>query len=650
MARNLPYPMIHQVRGGHIYVSLIDIIRDLLGHGRHIESLSRLSNSVHANSPRGQEILDASQLSCMDGSNCNIFPGHVLPIYLWRDGFDPFNVKKNKASAWCMFVSVATPHKSIHSGCNTYLAALGPSKADHNIVEEMLLNDLVNLATGKILMYDGNAKRVLPVFAQIFSIQEDRPEKCSHTYTSAGNSTYHARFGYVGNIQATPLQLPSCESCYRRRLLNITLTNTTSCMQCHDWDFDNMQYTIPRGYPASDSESPDNGMLPFKKITFESLLAATKLSHEKIVNGQWSVSQARCFLATEGVGSHLVDRLISQATKCKKFFKERDRACARLEKMRQPLNEKNAEIRDATLKKFSSDECNKHTMLPAPSSWKYPNTSMPEWVETIMHQLFLGVTKSTFQDFINVWLRCNRKFTSFVNRVNPALAAIKNMTLDFCKAETITASGKFGKYVSENYLAYARLCKWIHSNLAEMQQLDRVYADPKDKAVSDYTVKEARDWLSARNISCPAGISRESVITLIEQIILQQPSGLHPPLFTADNLNAPAEVLEQMIASFSGMVSRIMLSGHITREAASDVDRHIKLFLSDFNAFNEFRLNPRGNTQRNCSPEWLSKYNYITLLNIPDCMCRYGSLRALFEGDSKGEGALPLLKQVITSC
>ena len=648
----LPYPMIQQVADGHIYVSVVEIIRDLVGHGRHIESFSADTSSVLAKSQRGQDIIIASQKSSrMVGLDCNRkFPGHVLPIYIWRDGFDPFNVKKNKASAWCMFVSIATPCTSIHSSCNTYLAALGPSKSSHDVVEKLLLEDLQKLSTGNLEMYDGKAHKVVPIYAQIYSIQEDRPEKSSHTYTSAGNSLHHARFGYAGNIQAVRHELPSCTPCYQLRLLKTRSAREEPCTLCYDWNFDNIQYPVPKDYPTSHRQPPTNQMLPFKKISFESLYEAFRTSHNCITEGNWSVAQARCYLATEGIGSNLVDQLVKNAITCKKFFKQRDQAFSRLAKMKQPLSTKNAAFRDTITQKFSAEECAKQQMLSPPSSWQYPNTSICEWVETIMHQVFLGVTKSIFQDQINVWLRSNRKFTSFVSQVNPKLLAIKSMTLDFCKAESITTTGKFGKYVSENYLAYARLCKWLHGNLDKMQQVDRLYCDPEDKQVSEYTAKEAREWLCARNISCPTGITRESLITLIQQIISQQPSGQPPPMYRSNNLNTPVSVIEQLIASFLCMVSRIMLSGLISPEEVFDVDRHIKLFLSNFKSFDEYQQGPQAAiSQGNCSSEWLTKYNFITLLNVPDCMGKFGSLRNLFEGDGKGEGALPILKEVITS-
>jgi hypothetical protein len=41
--------------------------------------------------------------------------------------------------------------------------------------------------------------------------------------------------------------------------------------------------------------------------------------------------------------------------------------------------------------------------------------------------------------------------------------------------------------------------------------------------------------------------------------------------------------------------------------------------------------------------------NYISLLNLPDVMRRFGSLRALWEGDRKGEGGLPKFKAKVKS-
>ena len=640
--KNLPYPRVHELSDGHVYVPLVDIVRDLMAHGRHVESLSGESNSIHSQSPRGREILAASMLAH------NIHPTYILPIYLWRDGFDPFNVKKNKASAWCMFASIGTPQSTIHSTCNTYLSALGPSAASHQQVEELLCQDLCTLTSGELKVYDGASKTVVTVYAQLYSIQEDRPEKGSHTYTAAGNSSYHARFGYAGNIHAIKDRLPSCSRCLLSRLHN---NPPTQCTECYDWAFDELRYPAPKDYPRPSPNILVDGTLPFRKITFESLQSAAEECHQRLISGSWNITQAKCFLATEGFSSNLSSRLIQNATKCKRFYQKRNLAFARVAAMPQPLTNENTALRDETYAMYSDVQCTAHQRLSSPPSWNYPGTGIHEWVETIMHQLFLGVTKSMFTEFVNMWLRSNRKFASFVSDANPRLKKVGDLCLDYCKAEMLTLGGGFGRYVSENYLAYARLCKWVYGNVSGMQQLDVQYKDP-EKRVDQFTSQEAKGWLKARNIPFACNETKSRLLALIQHVIDQNPTGQWPPLYISDSLSAPLILVEDLIAYFVAMISRIMVRGHMNEMHAAAADRHIKLFLSKFNDFESYRQSGQNrihSSGTSNTPGWLSKYNFITLLNLPSCMLRYGSLRALFEGDGKGEGALPALKEVIST-
>ena len=45
---------------------------------------------------------------------------------------------------------------------------------------------------------------------------------------------------------------------------------------------------------------------------------------------------------------------------------------------------------------------------------------------------------------------------------------------------------------------------------------------------------------------------------------------------------------------------------------------------------------------------WLKKYNFLSLLNIPDAMYQYGPLINLWEGSNQGEGYLRYAKPIIT--
>ena len=49
-------------------------------------------------------------------------------------------------------------------------------------------------------------------------------------------------------------------------------------------------------------------------------------------------------------------------------------------------------------------------------------------------------------------------------------------------------------------------------------------------------------------------------------------------------------------------------------------------------------------------PIWISKSNYLSLLNLPEQMKEFGPLRLYWEGGWKGEGIIQELKSLIRNC
>ena len=70
-------------------------------------------------------------------------------------------------------------------------------------------------------------------------------------------------------------------------------------------------------------------------------------------------------------------------------------------------------------------------------------------------------------------------------------------------------------------------------------------------------------------------------------------------------------------------------------------EHHIKLFLS---AFDRFDGKIRKSKDK---PMWLSSYNYVCLLNIPEVMNEFGPLSNLWEGGGQGEKILRNVKPIM---
>ena len=79
--------------------------------------------------------------------------------------------------------------------------------------------------------------------------------------------------------------------------------------------------------------------------------------------------------------------------------------------------------------------------------------------------------------------------------------------------------------------------------------------------------------------------------------------------------------------ALQAMMSRLM-SRTIDDEKIRDCKRHIHIFLS---SFGKFDADLRGDHTRT----WVRSYNFMSLLNVPSVLKKYGPLRNLWEGGSR---------------
>lgn len=133
--------------------------------------------------------------------------------------------------------------------------------------------------------------------------------------------------------------------------------------------------------------------------------------------------------------------------------------------------------------------------------------------------------------------------------------------------------------------------------------------------------------------------------------ILNQPGGV-PPILDGECIGIPFGILEHILVSLLAMVSRVMVTGPIESSHVDDAKRHIKIFLTCYERFDILR---RGRTNETAgmrrseknTARWISNYNFVSLLNLPGTLQRYGSLRMLCEGDGKAEAGIQPLKKRI---
>ena len=68
---------------------------------------------------------------------------------------------------------------------------------------------------------------------------------------------------------------------------------------------------------------------------------------------------------------------------------------------------------------------------------------------------------------------------------------------------------------------------------------------------------------------------------------------------------------------------------------------HVLDFLNKFSAFKPIH-------EERKFPEWLTCYNFLCLLNLPEAIDQLGPLRFNYEGSSEGEGFIPMVKPLLS--
>ena len=94
----------------------------------------------------------------------------------------------------------------------------------------------------------------------------------------------------------------------------------------------------------------------------------------------------------------------------------------------------------------------------------------------------------------------------------------------------------------------------------------------------------------------------------------------------------------------------LILARNTSHEHIKRTDRSIKLFLSNLDRFQQIFYKQKGvNGQKSVKPIWLTRYNYLSLLNIPQFIKINSPLVNNWEGSLKGEGYLRYVKPKMTN-
>jgi hypothetical protein len=611
---SIPTPMIEKLES-HRYISLEESIRDLLGHGHRTEQfrnndkrvMKRLSDSAYC--VRGME-------KCKDSSE-----DIIVPIFLteWSDGYDPNGTSKaNRHSVWVKVVTLSPPHEKRNDVVYTYPVAVGHGKTSHEEVECRFKKELVELGDmdTKKLFYSKIHGRIVKVIVILVASLMDQPERRSANFMMGGNSTFCARWGFSVNLKELAHRIIPCERCQEELYRSNMNWDDVICSTCTQWrmsgDHKLLNFEPPKDYPVS--EIPISGMLPARQLSYEIMTQAVLKGDEMIVQGRWTKAQLVSFLGVSGLNANCSDLVHQHAEDRRTLL------------MVTSEKENYQEDYETVLKEVDANP-GKFQTWKLPALWTR-GVVLEQHASVIMHLLFLGVVKTTMKH-VQLWLVARGKNTSFLKCVAGLLETIQRYNLGWCKTLPFQ-KGKHGGWVSENYLAFARIIPWFYLQLNHCVDDETTFEEPTRPQVK-WNMKENKKWLLLRGLS-----GKGNAIDLRTRVdsYMNQEGG--PPSLS-EPIGGSIEEIQDLVVSMYEMIKSIMVTT-VDSKAIQLVDIRIKIFLTRFALFDD-KLRVKEKKE-----SWISSYNFPCLLNIPENMEKFGPLTNIWEGGVRGEGFLRYVK------
>ena len=99
-----------------------------------------------------------------------------------------------------------------------------------------------------------------------------------------------------------------------------------------------------------------------------------------------------------------------------------------------------------------------------PPSWSVPH-GITSYIDAPMHLIFLGCVKFINKRILD-WSALFKKETKLVRTFSPLISSIYDLKLEWCKIFPLSPGGSFSGFVSENWLAVARLSRWMYISLS----------------------------------------------------------------------------------------------------------------------------------------------------------------------------------------
>jgi len=395
-----------------------------------------------------------------------------------------------------------------------------------------------------------------------------------------------------------------------------------NCNQCSAWMFNEkssvLQYEPGYKLPVQFYHLQGN-KLTLNYIKFSDNIVVMDYIHVSIMSRKSNKKEAEDIMKTFCFSQELQDRVIKSAERCRS-----------LKEIDEPTSAINNEDNEAIWDDYAENKA-LYRKCDVPRVWRYfDDPSL--FPETPMHLLGLGIIKTCMNDFMDV-LKHKNAYTIFFRLSKNILLGIQQLNVSWCKILT-WEEGKLGGWISENYLGYARIVDWhlsLVNNLDEI--MENIYKEPITH-YSKWTGKMCKDWLESRGIK-----GKGKALELKNEVTKIMEGNLIPTVVAKKNISFG--VVVEMMHLLNQLISCCMQE-EVVEKNIVDIEMIIRMFLIKYD-----EVDSVFKTGKKQTPGWVTSYNFMSLLNIPNMMKEYGSLRNIWEGGECGEGFLRKVKPEI---
>jgi hypothetical protein len=614
----VPHPEVVVV-GSHAVSLPSDCLQDLVGHGFPLDFVPSVSRASE------EPLFPVTGLSTTPICK-NLFPdqevdGSVIAEYNvwiieWSDDFEPNSslTKSNRGGVWVKTITICPPRSFRHLQNYTYPVAMGPKNANHEEAEKSIHEDMNKLSSPQgMVLYSVELGGLIRIRGKYIVSLQDQPERRGENYLTSGSfSTYHRRFGYSFPWQEFGPVLRPCRLC-REGLFNLSVPwMGRNCDDCTNFAHDPQHPLLT--YPHVLDSTLRQSVI---QLSYQKLADAVHLAHDGFVSGHWTATDVHEWLRMHCILKAACNSILLHADKCREY---------------QEIMDVNSTASDS-LKEAVTQEKNRNPKLyepwPLPAVWTR-GVLLHQHPDVPMHLICLGVVKSVIMR-IDKWMTKSCKGAPFVKHMKGYLESLQDLNLCWCPILPYKG-GKFGGWVSENFLTMSRLLKWFYGVLDEIAPDAEPWSEP-NKPMKDWLGKDCKMWLKIRGLpqTGNAPEHKAKVTTYRSMPIGEQPK-------VVEQLGGPVEKVLEVIVALDEMVSWLMVDQIDGEPYYQELERKIRIFLTVYAEMDD-KL-----TRKNALPTWLTAYNFLSLLNLPDIVRLYGPIRNIWEGSWVGEGFLRFIK------